>query len=183
MVEEETNSNWSSGLNIRDRLHGALRQNVPQREITIGVAAYQDPDFVTLRKIVPLLREQRPAWMFAEQTKPQLHEEWALVVACYRDYARVDVQVFFTTTRKKDALRLKLHLLHRTVAEAPGFGEGLQTLEKRASRRVCAERRQALPLHLIRSEVEPGYGPKSVYISENPALDMQQPASGDDNAQ
>lgn len=78
IIEQETNSNWSSGLNIWDRLHGTLRLNVPQHEITIGVPAYQDPDSVTLEKIVSLpFREQRPSWMFANQTTPQFHEESA----------------------------------------------------------------------------------------------------------
>src|SRR5438105_5696130 len=36
--DEEINSNWSNGLTLWDRLHGTLRLNVPQREITIGVA-------------------------------------------------------------------------------------------------------------------------------------------------
>src|SRR5262249_53561463 len=43
MVEEETNSNWSSGLSLWDRLHGTLQLDVPQQAITIGVPAYADP--------------------------------------------------------------------------------------------------------------------------------------------
>lgn len=36
-VRRERDSNWSSGLSIWDRLHGTLRQDVPQGELTIGV--------------------------------------------------------------------------------------------------------------------------------------------------
>lgn len=43
MVPEETDSNYSSGLTLWDRLHGTLRQNVPQRRIRIGVPAYRRP--------------------------------------------------------------------------------------------------------------------------------------------
>jgi sterol desaturase/sphingolipid hydroxylase (fatty acid hydroxylase superfamily) len=78
IVQREMNSNWSSGLNIWDRLHGTLRRNVPQREITIGVPAYQDPDSVTLRKIVLLpFRELRASWMFADRTTPPAHTEFS----------------------------------------------------------------------------------------------------------
>jgi sterol desaturase/sphingolipid hydroxylase (fatty acid hydroxylase superfamily) len=60
-VRDETNSNWSSGLTLWDWLHGTLRLNVPQRAITIGVPAFQDPSDVTLPKMVALpFEEQRP---------------------------------------------------------------------------------------------------------------------------
>ncbi|MGI8836927.1 MAG: sterol desaturase family protein [Pyrinomonadaceae bacterium] len=61
IVDEETNSNWSSGLTVWDWLHGTLRLNVPQDRITIGVPAYREPEEV---KLVDVLRmpfvEQRP---------------------------------------------------------------------------------------------------------------------------
>jgi sterol desaturase/sphingolipid hydroxylase (fatty acid hydroxylase superfamily) len=63
MVEEETNSNWSSGLTLWDRLHGTLRLNVPQEGITIGVPAYRDPADVTLPKVLTMpFRTQRSDW-------------------------------------------------------------------------------------------------------------------------
>ncbi len=63
MIEEETNSNWSSGLTIWDRLHGTLRLNVPQSEITIGIPAYRDPEEVKLSSILQLpFGEQRAAF-------------------------------------------------------------------------------------------------------------------------
>lgn len=43
IVIDEMDSNWSSGLSIWDRLHGTFRMDVPQDEITIGVARYLDP--------------------------------------------------------------------------------------------------------------------------------------------
>jgi sterol desaturase/sphingolipid hydroxylase (fatty acid hydroxylase superfamily) len=43
IVEKQTSSNWSSGLTVWDWLHGTLRQDVPQEQITIGIPAYRDP--------------------------------------------------------------------------------------------------------------------------------------------
>lgn len=63
-VKEETDSNWSSGLTIWDWLHGTLRLEVPQDEITIGVPAYQDPREVGLVEILKLpFTEERNAWL------------------------------------------------------------------------------------------------------------------------
>src|ERR1051325_6150409 len=46
IVRGETDSNWSSGLTVWDWLHGTLRLNVPQQEITIGVPAYREREEV-----------------------------------------------------------------------------------------------------------------------------------------
>lgn len=54
IVEDELNSNWSSGLTLWDTLHGTLRTDVPQAEITIGVPGYLDPRDVTLPKILEM---------------------------------------------------------------------------------------------------------------------------------
>ncbi|MET0646461.1 MAG: sterol desaturase family protein [Pyrinomonadaceae bacterium] len=63
LVQEETNSNWSSGLTLWDRLHGTLRLDVPQGEIEIGVPAYRDPREVGLASILSLpFRGERPTW-------------------------------------------------------------------------------------------------------------------------
>jgi sterol desaturase/sphingolipid hydroxylase (fatty acid hydroxylase superfamily) len=60
IAREETNSNWSSGLVIWDRLHGTLHLNVPQNEITIGVPEYREPEDVELIKILTMpFGEQR----------------------------------------------------------------------------------------------------------------------------
>ena len=62
-VHGETDSNWSSGLSIWDRLHRTFRLDVPQRDIVIGVPGYRDPEEVRLH---PSLRmpfaPQRDAW-------------------------------------------------------------------------------------------------------------------------
>jgi sterol desaturase/sphingolipid hydroxylase (fatty acid hydroxylase superfamily) len=60
IVEEEVNSNWSSGLTIWDWLHGTLRLNVPQQQVKIGVAGYQHPAQVTLPKIIVMPFQDRP---------------------------------------------------------------------------------------------------------------------------
>jgi sterol desaturase/sphingolipid hydroxylase (fatty acid hydroxylase superfamily) len=72
VVEEETDSNWSSGLTLWDRLHGTLRLNVPQDEITIGGPAYRDPEEVTLPRVLAMpFREQRPTWRLPGDGKPE----------------------------------------------------------------------------------------------------------------
>ncbi|HEX7680389.1 MAG TPA: sterol desaturase family protein [Thermoanaerobaculia bacterium] len=53
-VAGHTNSNWSSLLSAWDVLHGTSRLDVPQESIRIGVPAYDDPDDVTLGKILVL---------------------------------------------------------------------------------------------------------------------------------
>ncbi len=64
MVKEETNSNWSSGLTVWDRLHGTLRLDVPQDEIVIGVPAYREPKDVGLIEILKMpFGEERPTWL------------------------------------------------------------------------------------------------------------------------
>ena len=62
-VRDETDSNWSSGLTVWDRLHGTLKLDRPQDEITIGVPAYQNPEHVTLPKILAMpFEEQQDVW-------------------------------------------------------------------------------------------------------------------------
>jgi sterol desaturase/sphingolipid hydroxylase (fatty acid hydroxylase superfamily) len=72
IVEEETNSNWSSGLTVWDWLHGTLRLNVPQNEITIGVPAYQNVSDVELVNILEMpFLEQRASWHLPGNGKPE----------------------------------------------------------------------------------------------------------------
>jgi sterol desaturase/sphingolipid hydroxylase (fatty acid hydroxylase superfamily) len=62
-VRGHTDSNWSSGLTVWDRLHGTLRLDVPQRSITIGVPGYPSPAELTLGKILAMpFGPERPAW-------------------------------------------------------------------------------------------------------------------------
>jgi sterol desaturase/sphingolipid hydroxylase (fatty acid hydroxylase superfamily) len=71
IIREETNSNWSSGLTLWDWLHGTLRLNVPQQEITIGVPAYRDPAEVSLIEVLKLpFTEQRPTWELPGDGQP-----------------------------------------------------------------------------------------------------------------
>lgn len=71
IVREETDSNWSSGLTVWDRLHGTLRLHVPQDEITIGVPSYRAPAEVELWKILAMpFGEERPAWFYTEDSRP-----------------------------------------------------------------------------------------------------------------
>ncbi len=78
IVERETNANWSSGLTVWDWLHGTLRLNVPQSEVTIGVAAFQEPNAVTLPRILTLpFEHQPPSWEFSTGSVPQPHQSEA----------------------------------------------------------------------------------------------------------
>jgi sterol desaturase/sphingolipid hydroxylase (fatty acid hydroxylase superfamily) len=58
---ERTDSNWSSGLTLWDRLHGTLRLDVPDDQITIGLPAYRSVEEVTLPKIVAMPFTGQPA--------------------------------------------------------------------------------------------------------------------------
>ena len=70
-VREETDSNWSSGLTVWDRLHGTLRLDVPQDAIDIGVPAYREPSEVGLASMLALpFGEERPTWRL-EGTGPE----------------------------------------------------------------------------------------------------------------
>lgn len=65
IVREETDSNWSSGLAIWDKIHKTLKLDVPQDEVIIGVPAYREPNEVSLAKILKLpFEEQKPTWQF-----------------------------------------------------------------------------------------------------------------------
>jgi sterol desaturase/sphingolipid hydroxylase (fatty acid hydroxylase superfamily) len=71
IVHTETDSNWSSGLTLWDRLHGTLRLNVPQDAVTIGVPAYRTPDDVALAKILRLpFAPQPPSWKLPAGEEP-----------------------------------------------------------------------------------------------------------------
>jgi len=74
IVERETNSNWSSGLTVWDWLHGTLRLNVPQTEVTIGVPAFQEPKAVTLPRVLTMPFEPLPpTWEFPIGVAPKPH--------------------------------------------------------------------------------------------------------------
>jgi sterol desaturase/sphingolipid hydroxylase (fatty acid hydroxylase superfamily) len=69
-VQTETDSNWSSGLTIWDRIHGTFKNDVPQDEIVIGVPAYQNADDVTLKKILQQpFQKQKDDWKYLESSE------------------------------------------------------------------------------------------------------------------
>ena len=71
VVPEETDSNWSSGLTVWDWLHGTLRLNVPQGEITIGLPDYRDPKQVTLPKVVAMpFTPEPPSELLPDGARP-----------------------------------------------------------------------------------------------------------------
>ena len=71
IVRTEAFSNWSGGLTLWDWLHGTLKLNVPQQEVTIGVPAYLKPEDVTLPKIIKMpFEEQRPSWLLPGNGQP-----------------------------------------------------------------------------------------------------------------
>jgi sterol desaturase/sphingolipid hydroxylase (fatty acid hydroxylase superfamily) len=78
VVRRESDANWSSGLNVWDRIHGTMRLNVPQQEITIGVPVYNTPEAV---RLLPLLEmpfvAQPPAWRLPDGARPEEHAETA----------------------------------------------------------------------------------------------------------
>jgi sterol desaturase/sphingolipid hydroxylase (fatty acid hydroxylase superfamily) len=75
IVPEETDSNWSSGLTLWDRLHGTLRLDVPQQGITIGVPAYPTQADVTLANSFALpFGAQRPWRVFPGNGEPEPHD-------------------------------------------------------------------------------------------------------------
>jgi sterol desaturase/sphingolipid hydroxylase (fatty acid hydroxylase superfamily) len=62
-VQDETDSNWSSGLSLWDHLHGTFRLDVDQRDVVIGVPAFRDPAGTTLAPSLRMPFEpQRNAW-------------------------------------------------------------------------------------------------------------------------
>ncbi len=65
IVEDEVNSNWSSGLTIWDWLHRTLRIDVPQSAITIGVPAFLDPTDVELEEVIemPFVEQREPRFL------------------------------------------------------------------------------------------------------------------------
>lgn len=75
-IEDETNSNWSSGFSFWDRLHGTFRLDVPQSEIAIGIPAYRNPrDTAILPSLKMPFRPLRDIWHGARtRTKVEAHE-------------------------------------------------------------------------------------------------------------
>ena len=74
IVEQETNSNWGTIFCWWDRLHRTMRRDIPQDEITIGVAAYRDEKELTFGRLLILpFRRQRP-WQLPNGKQPKRSE-------------------------------------------------------------------------------------------------------------
>ena len=72
IVQKETDSNWSTIFTWPDYIHGTLQLNVPQEEITIGVAAFQDPKELTLGEVLKMpATADRPSWRLPGNGKPE----------------------------------------------------------------------------------------------------------------
>lgn len=71
IVKQESDSNFSSGLSVWDRLHGTLRLNVPQAAITPGVPAYPSAEDEVLTRALALpLTHDRPSWSWPDGGAP-----------------------------------------------------------------------------------------------------------------
>lgn len=71
IVQRETNSNWGTVFSCWDRLHRTLRIDVPQDEITIGVAAYRNESELTFWKLFLLPFQKQRAWRLPDGKVPE----------------------------------------------------------------------------------------------------------------
>ena len=70
-VQDETDSNWSSGLAIWDHLHRTFRLDVPQDTIAVGVPAYRDPAELGIAASLGLpFGTLRDAWRKSDPNRP-----------------------------------------------------------------------------------------------------------------
>ena len=75
IVKSETDSNWSTIFSFFDRMHGTIRLNVPQDQITIGVPAYRRDDETTLARSLALpFRRGLFSWTRPAQPGPERGE-------------------------------------------------------------------------------------------------------------
>lgn len=63
IVQDETDSNWSSGLSIWDRLHGTFRDISEHDGVMIGVPAFQEQTDAALISLLEMpFVQPRPSW-------------------------------------------------------------------------------------------------------------------------
>src|SRR6059036_2964802 len=70
IVQRETNSNWGTIFCWWDKLHRTLRRDIPQNEITIGVAAYRDEKELTLAQLLVLPFRKQREWRLPDGLAP-----------------------------------------------------------------------------------------------------------------
>lgn len=70
IVLDETNSNYSTVLNIWDRLHGTALLNVKQDAITIGVPGHRDKKENTFFKLLALPFIRQKEWRLPDGSEP-----------------------------------------------------------------------------------------------------------------
>ena len=71
IVERETESNWGTIFCWWDKIHGSLRRDISQAEITIGVAAFRDEHELTVGRLLTLpFKGQRP-WRLPSGDVPE----------------------------------------------------------------------------------------------------------------
>jgi sterol desaturase/sphingolipid hydroxylase (fatty acid hydroxylase superfamily) len=70
IVQRETNSNWGTVFCWWDKLHRTLRRDIPQNEITIGVAAYRDEKELTLGQLLVLPFRKQREWRLPDGLEP-----------------------------------------------------------------------------------------------------------------
>jgi sterol desaturase/sphingolipid hydroxylase (fatty acid hydroxylase superfamily) len=71
IIEQESNSNFATVLTLWDVVHSTLKLNVPQDEITIGLASHREAGELTLKKILALpFAPQKDAWVLPDGVHP-----------------------------------------------------------------------------------------------------------------
>jgi sterol desaturase/sphingolipid hydroxylase (fatty acid hydroxylase superfamily) len=74
IVERETDSNWGTIFCWWDKIHRSLRRDIPQAEITVGVAAFRDEQELTVGRLLTLpFKGQRP-WRLPNGEVPKREE-------------------------------------------------------------------------------------------------------------
>jgi sterol desaturase/sphingolipid hydroxylase (fatty acid hydroxylase superfamily) len=71
IVERETDSNWGTIFCWWDKLHRSLRRDIPQAEITIGVAAFRDEEELTVGKLLALPFKEQRRWQLPNGEIPE----------------------------------------------------------------------------------------------------------------
>ena len=72
LVQQKTDSKWSTIFSWPDYPHHTIKLNVPQEDVTIGVPAFRNPEELTLSNLIKMaLTAKRPGWQLPECTESQ----------------------------------------------------------------------------------------------------------------